>query len=122
DRAAQTALLRTLVLNTTQNQNPLAHIELSSPMNINWGGNAAEAAGDSALSLDVTGLNLADWRAFAANFSPAGLVNVQAKLVSQHGGKQLAFDLDAKISDLSASSGSNVISHADLHLAAKGSG
>ena len=121
DRAAQTALLRTLTLTTTQNQSPLVRAELSSPMNLSWG-SAAGGPGDSALSVDVTGLNLADWRAFAADLAPAGVVSAKVKLVSQQGGKQLAFDLDTQLADLSAKFGSNAVSHADIHVQAKGSG
>ena len=119
DRTAQTVLLRTLTLTTTQNQTPLVRAELSSPMNLAWGGTGS-SAGDAALSVEVTGLNLADWRAFAADAAPAGVVSAKIKLLSQQDGKQLAFDLDTQVADLSARFGSNAISHADVRVQAKG--
>ena len=119
DRAAQSAQLRTLTVTATQNRSPLMRAELSSPMNLNWGGTAA-AAGDSALNVDVTGLNLADWRAFAADLAPAGVVSAKLKLLSQQGGKQLAFDLDSQVAGLSAKFGSNAVSQADVRVSAKG--
>lgn len=119
DRTAQSALLQTLTINATQNQSPLVHAELSSPMNLSWG-NAASTAGDAALEMSVTGLNLADWRAFATDLAPAGNVSAKLKLISQQGGKQLVLDLDSTISELSAKLGNQVISNADVHVEAKG--
>jgi uncharacterized protein involved in outer membrane biogenesis len=121
DRTAQSARLQTFTINATQNQTPLVHAELSSPMNLSWG-NAADTAGDSALAVSITGLNLADWRAFAADLAPEGVVNAKLKLASQQAGKQLAFDLDSSISGLSARFGSNAINHADVRLQAQGRG
>ena len=119
DRAAKSALVRSFTLDGKQNQSPLIHAELSSPMPVAWGGNAG-TTGDAALNLDLTALNLSDWSAFAAGIAPSGTVSAKVKLLSQQGGKQLAFDLDAKVADLSAKVGSNEISHADTHVTAKG--
>ncbi len=121
DRAAQSAQLRTFTVSAMQNRSPLLRAELSSPMNLNWGG-AAASAGDSALSMEVTGLNLADWRPFAADLAPTGLVTAKLKLLAQNGGKQLAFDLDSQVAGLSAKFGSNAIHQADVRLSAKGRG
>ncbi len=119
DRTAQSAQLRTLTVTAAQNHHPFLHVELSSPMNLNWGGTAA-SAGDSALNVEVTGLNLADWREFAADLAPAGLVSTKLKLLSQKNGQQLTFDLDTQIAGLSARFGSNAVNQADVHVAAKG--
>jgi len=120
DRAAQTALLRAFTVTTTQYGNPLVRADLSSPMNVTWG-NAASAAGDSTLNLDLTALNLGDWRAFAADMAPEGVVNARVKLVSQQSGRQLTFDFEGQVAGLSATLGSNVINRADVRLQAKGS-
>ena len=119
DRATQTALLRTLTLGTTQNGRPLVRADLSSPMNINWGGTVG-GTGDSALNLAVTGLNLSDWRAFAPDLATSGLVTSTIKLISQQGGQQLAFDFDTQVMQLSAKLGSNSVNQADIHVQAKG--
>ena len=66
DGAAQTALLRGLNVAGTQNGNPLLTARLTRPMNLAWG-KGASGAGDSALDLAVTDLNLADWRPFLGN-------------------------------------------------------
>ena len=49
-------------------------------MNLAWG-NGASGVGDSALDLDVTNLNLADWRPFLGENASAGDVNLQAEIV-----------------------------------------
>ena len=120
DQSAKSAQIRSLTLSATQNRSPLLRAELSSPMNLNWGGTAA-SAGDSALNVDVTGLNLADWRAFAADLAPAGQVSAKLKLLSQQGGKQMTFDLDSQVAGLSAKFGSNAVNQADVRVQAKGS-
>ena len=119
DRTTQTAVLKTLTLTTTQNGQPLVRADLSSPMNINWGGTAG-GTGDSSLNLAVTGLNLSDWRAFAPELAASGLVTSTIKLISQQGGQQLAFDFDTQVRQLSAKLGSNSVNQADIHVQAKG--
>ena len=88
-------------------------------MSLAWG-NSAGDVGDSALDLDVTNLNLADWRPFLGNTVSAGDVNLQLKLSSQQGGKQLGFDLNSQISDLAARIGSNQTFQATVNLQAQG--
>lgn len=121
DNTAQTALLQKLNLAGMQNSRPLLQTELTSPMTIAFG-SANATAGDAALNLTLTSLNLADWRAFAADLAPAGVANVKLKLLSQQGGKQLKFDLDGGVTGLSAQFGSNAINQADVTLRARGSG
>jgi hypothetical protein len=82
DRSQNTALLRGLTMTGTQQGNPLLRAELTSPMSLAWG-NVTNALGDSALSLTLSGLNLADWQPFLGSLAPAGLVNGQVKLLSQ---------------------------------------
>jgi AsmA family len=119
DRTAQTALLRTLTFTATQNRQPLAHAELSSPMNLSWN-DANNAAGDSALNVGVTGLNLADWKPFLGETVAGGNVVFNAKLLSQSGGKQLVFNLDSQISNLTANFGGNQIKQAGVNMLVRG--
>jgi len=121
DRTAKSALLKTLNLTGMQESRLLLYGALSSPMTIPWG-DASSAVGDATLNLNVTGLNLADWRAFAADLAPAGLVNLKSKLLSQQGGKRLTFDLDGNIQNLAAKMGAQTISGADVKLTARGNG
>lgn len=120
DRTAQSALLKTLNLTGMQESRLLLYGALSSPMTIAFG-NASSAVGDAALNLAVTNLNLADWRAFAADLAPAGLANLKLKLLSQQAGKQLTFDLDGSVRGLGAKLGEQKISNADVKLVARGS-
>jgi uncharacterized protein involved in outer membrane biogenesis len=118
DCTAQTALLNTLTLTATQNRNPLAHAELSSPLGICWG-NAA-AGGDSTLSVTVTGLNLADWQPLLGGAVLGGGIDFNAKLAAQSGGKQFAFDLGSQITSLAANFSGNRISQAGIDLRVRG--
>ena len=68
----------------------------------------------------MTNLNLADWRPFLGNTVSAGDVNLQLKLSSQQGGKQLGFDLNSQINDLAARIGSNQTFQATVNLQAQG--
>jgi hypothetical protein len=119
DNAAQTALLHKLMLSGTQDGHPLLTAGLSQPMSLAWG-NSAGTVGDSALNLDVTNLNLADWRPFLGNTVSAGDVNLQLKLSSRQGGKQLGYDLNSQIADLAARIVSNQTFQATVNLQAQG--
>jgi hypothetical protein len=119
DRSASNALVRTFILTATQKGNPVLKGELSSPMQIAWG-NAGNPMGDSALNLTVNHLDLADWRPFLGEVAPIGDVNAKLKLLSQEGGKQLTFDLNSQIANLTAGSGSNQISHATVTFDLRG--
>ena len=119
DNAARTALLRELKLTGTQDGRPLLAASLSQPMNLARG-NSASGVGDSALELDVTKLNLADWRPFLGNAVSSGDVNVTVKILSQQAGKQLGFDLNSQINDLVARVGSNQTFQASVNLQALG--
>ena len=96
DRGQSMATLRSLTLTGTQNGNALLKAELTSPMQIAWG-NASNAVGDSALTLTVSSLNLADWKPFVGDVAPAGMVNLTAKVLSQQGGQQVTLDFDSRI-------------------------
>ncbi|HLX95127.1 MAG TPA: AsmA family protein [Verrucomicrobiae bacterium] len=119
DYATQTARLQQLTLAGTQNGRPLLAARLSQPMSLAWG-NSEGGVGDSALDLDVTNLNLADWRPFLGSTVSAGDVNLQLKLSSQQGGKQLGFDLSSEINDLMGQLASNRTFQASVNLQAQG--
>ncbi len=118
-RAAKTALLRELTFTGTQKNNPLLRAELSSPMSLAWG-KEANTVGDSTLNLTVSGLNLADWKPFLGENPPSGNVGLKMKLLSQQGGKQLTFDVNGQVENLSTALGSNQVKNAALTLQANG--
>ena len=119
DRTARTALLRGLTLAGTQEGRPLLAASLSQPMNLAWG-SSSNNVGDSALELDVTNLNVADWRPFLGSAVSSGDVNLTMKLLSQQAGKQLGFDLNSQINNLAARVGSNQTFQASVNLQAQG--
>ena len=119
DRRQSTAVLHGLTVTGTQNGAALLKAELTSPMQIGWGA-VNPAVGDSALTLAVASLNLADWKPFLGEVAPAGIVNVRAHLLSQQGGKQLTFDFDSGIDHLTVNAGSNHITDAAIVLQASG--
>jgi hypothetical protein len=119
DRNAGNAVVRTFSLNGTQKGNQFLHGELTSPMTFAWGA-TGNAMGDSALNVAITHLDLADWKPFVGDVVPTGDVNMKLQLLSQQGGKQLTFDLNSKIDNLTAGSGSNQISQATVALEVNG--
>lgn len=119
DKAAGTALLRAFDLSGSQNGNQFLQGQLTSPMNFNWGSTAG-GGGNAALKVTVTRFDLANWKVFLGEVAPAGLVNLQLELNSHQGGKQLGFDLNSQIDDLTAGSGSNQISGATVTLQVAG--
>ena len=116
---AQTALLSGLNVVGTQNGNPLLTARLTRPMNLAWG-KGASGAGDSALDLVVTALNLADWKPFLGNGAGAGNADLTLKLSSQQGGRQLTFDLDSQINNFAARIGGNQRVQAAVNFRARG--
>ncbi len=98
----QSATLAALALNGAQNGQPILRSELASPMQIAWGGETA-AVGDSTLTVNLTRLQLADWRAFAGD-TASGELSATLRLLSQRAGKLLSFDLNAKLTGLDAGS------------------
>ncbi len=119
DRTKENALLQELTLTGAQNGHPLLDAHLTQPMNVAWGSGAG-GVGNAALDLDVTNLNLADWRPFLGNTVSAGDMNLQMKLSSQQSRRQLGFDLNSQINDLAAEIGSNQTFQATIDLQAQG--
>src|SRR5205085_6257280 len=77
-RAANTALVREFTITCTQKGNALLRAELASPMSLAWG-NEANTVGDSTFNLNLSGLNLADWKAFLGENPPNGNVSVRSE-------------------------------------------
>jgi uncharacterized protein involved in outer membrane biogenesis len=103
DRVGKSLLLKSLNLNGTQNQQPLATATLSNPLTIAFGDtvNAADASLDFVLS----NLNLADWQAFAPGLDLAGVASANGRVVSKDGGKLLSIEVEKRIRGFSAKLG-----------------
>ena len=119
DNSQKTLALQEFALTGTQKGSQLVHGELASPMRVAWG-NAANGVGDSTLTLALTGLDLASWNALLGGGVSSGIVNAQAKLVSQQAGKQLSFELGSQLENFSVGSGSNQLSQVKIDLALTG--
>lgn len=119
DSAAKSARLQSLNLTGTQNQRALIAAALTAPMTIAWGSTTG-AVGDSALSLTVNGLDLADWKPFLGDVAPAGKVDVSAKLLSQQAGKQLQFEGKAGMADLTVVAGTNRFTGMNISVETRG--
>jgi len=119
DRAASHAVVRDFTLVGTQQGKPLLRSELSAPMPVSWG-DSANAVGDAALKLTLTGFNLADWRPFTGGLAPGGTLGAQATLLSQQAGKQLTFSLNSSLVDFTAALGSNSIPPLSITLQVEG--
>ena len=119
DRSSNHAVLHELDFTGVQKGTPLLRSELTSPMTIAWGG-ASNAVGDSTLNLIVTNFNFADWKPFLGDLASAGTLNGKVTLLSQQSGKQLTFDANSQIENLTAGSGSNQITQANVALQVRG--
>ncbi|HXT12096.1 MAG TPA: AsmA family protein [Candidatus Angelobacter sp.] len=119
DNTEKTVLLRTLSVAGTQKGRALLHGQLTSPMMIAWG-NKTNAVGDSALSLAVTKLNLADWKVFLGALAPAGTLDLHLKLLSQEGGKRLTFDVTNQIQNLTVEAGGGRLNEVAVALKTHG--
>jgi len=119
DATKGNAVIQSFTLTGTQKGNVFLKGELTSPMTIAWGSGGSEI-GDSALNVQITRLDLADWKVILGDAAPAGMVNSQLKLLSQQGGKKLAFDLGTQLENLTVKAGTNQVSQASLSLSANG--
>ena len=71
---------------------------------------------ESSFDFALTNLNLADWRAFAGNLSPAGRVGLQLNVLAQKARRKLKLDLNTQLTDFAARVASNRIDAADMTL------
>lgn len=119
DQTTQSAVLQALNLTGSQDSRALLQVGLSSPMTIGWG-NASSPVGDASLNLIITNLNLADWKAFAGDAAPEGVLNLAVKLASQKAGQQLAFQVDTHLDNLTTGAGSASVNQGNVHVQASG--
>jgi hypothetical protein len=118
-QSAKSALLRELTLNGTQKGNRLLHGELANPMTFAWGESSTPVS-DSTLTFAVDGLDLADWKPFLGDAASSGNVTVKMQLLSQQAGKQLTFNLNSQVANLTAKVGTNQLSQANVTLQVNG--
>jgi hypothetical protein len=107
DLPAQAATVSTFNFTGSRQQQPLLSAALSKPLAVSWSTNAAGAVGDSDLTLNVTGLNLVDWRPFLGKVAPDGLVDVALQAAIQNMGKKVSANLTANVAGLNVIAGTN---------------
>lgn len=107
DLPGQSATVSTFNFTGTRQQQPLLSATLSKPLAVSWSTNATGNVGDSEFALNVTGLNLADWRPFLGKVAPDGRVDVALQVAAQNMGKQLGLNLTANVVGLTAIAGTN---------------
>jgi hypothetical protein len=118
-QSAKSALLREFTLNGTQKGAQLLHGELANPMTLAWSESSTPVS-DSTLTLAVDGLDLADWKPFLGDAASSGNVTVKMQLLSQQAGKQLTFNLNSQLANLTAKVGNNQLSQANVTLQVNG--
>ncbi|MEI9865656.1 MAG: hypothetical protein WDN00_14120 [Limisphaerales bacterium] len=79
------------------------------------------AISNELLNLNVTNLNLADWKALAGESAPGGMLNVAVKLIPQKAGQQLGFQMDTRLDNLTTGTGSASVNQGNVHVQAHGS-
>ncbi len=114
-------LVRAFTLSGNQKGKEFLHGELSKPMTIPLGNTQGSAVPDqAAFNLAVNHLDLADWKPLAGEMAPTGDVNAKLQVVSQQGGKQITFDLNSDIGNLTVLSGTNQITGASVTMSLRG--
>lgn len=107
DRTAEAATVGAFNLSGTRQQQPLLSAALSKPLSVSWNTNATGNVGDSEFALNVTGLNLADWRPFLGKVAPDGRVDVALQAAVQNMGKKVNANLTANVAGLNVIAGTN---------------
>jgi hypothetical protein len=118
DLPTKAALIKTFTFTGTQNKQPLLNARLSKPMTLDWG-KGADAVDESAFVMEVTSLNLADWKAFAGEAAQAGQLNMKLDVLSKRAGKDLDSTLALRLKGYSGQFGSNKVDRADINVASK---
>ena len=121
DLTAQAATVGTFNFTGTRQQQPLLSATLSKPLAVSWNTNAADNVGDSEFALNVTGLNLADWRPFLGKVAPDGRVDVALQVAAQNMGKKLGVNLTANVAGLTAIAGTNQFNQLGANVSLKAS-
>jgi hypothetical protein len=119
DKAKSNAVVNAFNLSARTPQAEVLHGQLTSPMTLGWGG-ASSAVGDSALEIKITQFNLVEWKPFLEGAASAGVADGTIKLVSQAGGKNLTFNVDTHVNNLTVTVSSNQITDAAVVFQAVG--
>lgn len=121
DQPKSQALIQVFNLVGIQNNQTILRGELSNPMTISWA-DTTNGVGTSDLTLTVTNLDLANWKAFLGTVAPAGMANARMQLRSEQGGAILNFNLDSRLENLTLVAGTNQVTQAGVFLKAQGKG
>jgi len=113
DLAAGRAVLRKLSVNGRQKNQPLLTGGLVKPMTLDWSSGQAGPE-ESALSLTLTNLNLADWAQFTGGMAAAGQAAARMDVTSRQAGRELTLLVDGRLAGLRAAFGTNAIEQLDL--------
>ena len=119
DLTAQAATVGAFNLSGTRQQQPLLTATLSKPLAVSLSTNAASNVGDSEFALNVTGLNLADWRPFLGKVAPDGRVDVALQVAAANMGKKLGVNLTSNVAGLTAIAGTNKFSQLGASVSLK---
>ena len=104
DQERHTVLVETLKLEARQGENVLLAGGLDRPMNLAWD-QAAPGFRESTLSLKLSGLRLAEWRAVLGATVPDGRLGADVQVRAEQDGRRLQLTVDAQGDQLSAAAG-----------------
>ena len=113
--ASRRAGLQAFAVKVTQNQSDLFRAGLAKPMRLDWGA-GTNAVEESAFALALSGLNLADWRAFTDDSALAGQLDFRLEAQAEQAGKKLKLAGEAGLANFATRIGSNRLDHAGLKL------
>ena len=113
------ATVRSFTIDALQSGRPLLKAGLTRELVLDWG-RGAEGVADSTLELNVTGLNLTDWKPFLGDAVRAGEVSGQLRVNVQKAGKLVGFDLATRLAGLAGEFGSNRVDQADATFGLQG--
>ena len=99
NRNLSSVLLRGLELSCRNEVQEWGRIQLQSPMNFAWAGNAVGFK-DASLTYGMTNVNLAQWQPLWGDYVVQGLLNVTGKLSSKQDGAELLEDMGLQITNL----------------------
>jgi AsmA family/AsmA-like C-terminal region len=88
DLAAKSALLEKVDLSVRQQSQTILRGGLDRPMNLSWAGSVAGFR-EATFSMEVTGFDLAPWKAVAGTNLPSGRVDMKAALTADRDGRRL---------------------------------
>jgi hypothetical protein len=113
DQGRKLALIDRFTISAEQDGNKVIQGALAGPMRLELGG-ATNVLEQSAFNLQVTNLNLSDWRAFIGDVT--GVVNLGLHVSATNAGQHLVAELDSSVGGLTANFGSNNLDRATVAL------